>query len=146
MLGAMRRLVGTLNWVVAGLLACAAVFAVTEPVTTLGDADWAQPLVMVTLLGGVLLILNRFRGRVGQWSSTKYRLIWAVLLVLIVGAQAWMAMNFVDVSRADGYFVRNQAIALAQGRTTWSHYFMVYQNNVNYTLIDAWWLKLLYCP
>lgn len=143
MLGAMRRLVGTLNWVVAGLLACAAVFAVTEPVTTLGDADWAQPLVMATLLVGGLLILNRFRGRVGQWSSTKYRLIWAVLLVLIVGAQVWVAMNFVDVSRADGYFVRNQAIALAQGRTTWNHYFMVYQNNVNYTLIDAWWLKLL---
>ncbi|MDT7014373.1 hypothetical protein [Levilactobacillus namurensis] len=137
----MRKFLTRLNWLMAILLMVAAVFAILEPVAFLGDSDWPQPLVLVGLAVGSVVILNRLRRWVTTWSTTTYRRVLIGLGILVVVVQILVALSFMDVGRADSYFVRNQAIRLAHGDLTWNHYFLVYPNNVNVTLLEAALLK-----
>jgi len=57
--------------------------------------------------------------------------------VLIGLAQILVATHFVDYGRADSFFIRDQAVILANQGTTWSHYFYVYSNNVNLALFES---------
>lgn len=72
-----------------------------------------------------------------QW---QHRLLVAALLLLIT-VQILVALNFVDYGRADSFFVRNQAMRLAQGSRVWNAYFQVYSNNVNEVYFEASLIK-----
>lgn len=137
----MKSLVRGVNWLMAGFLACALLVAWTQPVNFLGNPDWPSPAVILVLVLGLLLILNAGRAWLRQCSGRTYKkLLWGVLALIIL-AQLAVAINFVDVGRADAFFVRNQAIALAQGKSDWAHYFRIYPNNVNFTLLEATLIK-----
>ncbi|MFC6181545.1 hypothetical protein [Lactiplantibacillus daowaiensis] len=139
----MMRLTKGLHWLAAGILCWAIVFASTQPVKFFADQDWVRPGVMLILTVGVLLIWQGGRRWTTRWSPLTYRrVLWGVA-GLIIMTQLIVAWQFVDVGRSDAYFVRNQAIALAHGSTTWNHYFAVYPNNVNFTLLASLSLKLM---
>ncbi|WP_082137306.1 hypothetical protein [Lactiplantibacillus herbarum] len=137
----MKSLVRGVNWLTAGFLGCALLVAWLQPVNFLGDPDWPSPAVILVLVLGLLIVLNAGRAWLRQCSERTYRwLLWATVGLIII-AQLAVAINFIDVGRADAFFVRNQAIALAQGKHVWAHYFMIYPNNVNFVLLEATLIK-----
>ncbi|MFC6201743.1 hypothetical protein ACFP1L_07640 [Lactiplantibacillus nangangensis] len=137
-----RRLSLILNRIVAVGL-CAAVFVATFlPVHFFADQDWAATSVRLSLTVALIIISLGLRAWVQHWSAVTYRrVLWGVGAVLLV-AQLVVAISWVDVSRADAFFVRNQAVALATGSRHWDGYFAVYPNNVSETLFVSGWLKL----
>lgn len=139
----MKGLLRGFNAFTAGLLGCVVFLAALQPVTTLGDPDWPQPLVMVCLTAAFLIILNWVRKWLATWTPATYRKALWVIGILIVLVQLAVAVSFTDAARADAYFVRKQAIQLAQGNLNWNNYFMIYPNNVNITLIEALLLRPL---
>ena len=92
---------------------------------------------------GFLLILNAIKKACQNISARTYRYWLYGIAGLILIAQVWVAVHFIDATRADVYFVRNQAIALAQGSHRWAYYFKVYPNNVNSALLESVFIKLL---
>lgn len=137
----MQRVFKGFNWLAAGILCWALIVASTQPVTFFADRNWVKPGVMLILAGGLLLAWHGGRQWTRSWSARTYRRVLVGLFILILLVQGLVAWQFVDVGRADSYFVRNQAIAIAHGQTTWPHYFAVYPNNVNYTLVASLSLK-----
>jgi len=137
----MQRLTKGINWLAAGLLCWAALLAAFNPIHFFADQDWVQPAVMVILVAGLLVVINGLRQWSAQWSAKTYQRVLIGLALLIVGTQLTVAWQFVDAGRADAYFVRNQALALAQGQQRWNQYFLVYPNNVNFTLLEAALIK-----
>ncbi|AVK60368.1 hypothetical protein C5Z25_00615 [Lactobacillus sp. CBA3605] len=136
-----KRLLVGLNWLAAGILCWAVGFAIFLPIHFFADQDWVSPVVSVLLVLGLILILSGLKAWINQWSVRAYRYwLWG-LGGLIVIVQVWVAVHFVDASRADAFFVRNQALALVQGKSNWAEYFKVYPNNVNFTLLEAGLLK-----
>ena len=139
----MSRLYKGINWLAAGILGWAGLVAWLQPISFFGDPDWASPVVMGSLTLAALILLNGWRRWMKRWSAVTYRRVLIGLAVVIVVTQLVVAFSFVDVSRADAYFVRSQAIALAQGHRQWAHYFLIYPNNVNFTLLEAALIKIL---
>lgn len=139
----MKNVVKGINWLAAAVLVTAAGLAWLQPIRFFGNQDWASPLVQLALVLGLLVCLNAARQVVRQLSVKQYR--WLVLgaIGLVVIVQGWLAVNFVDVARADAFYVRQQALVLASGGHQWQHYFMIYPNNVNMTLLEATVLKPL---
>lgn len=137
----MARLTKGLNWLTVGIFGGALLVAWLQPVNFLGDPDWASPAVTLALVLSLLIIMNAVRWWVAKWTPVTYRRVLLGLLVLIAVAQLLVALNFVDAARADSYFVRSQALALAQGHQTWQHYFMIYPNNVNEVLLESVLIK-----
>jgi len=138
----MSRVAKAVNWLAAGILCWAGLFAALQPIHFFADQDWVQPAVMVLLVLALLVSLNGLRRWVTRWSAMTYRRVLIGVMLLIWVTQIIVAWQFVDVGRADAYFVRNQAIVLAQGRHHWNDYFLVYPNNVNFTLLEAALIKL----
>lgn len=135
-----KILVG-INWLAAALLTMVLIFAGLMPHAFLNREDWVQPPVLIVVTIGLLIIINGIRKAIELMSPKVYRWTLIVLGVLIVITQVWVAFNFVTIARADSYFVREQAIALAQGSQTWADYFKVYPNNVNTALFQAAMIK-----
>lgn len=137
----MSHVTRSVNWLAAIIIGWAVLVAWLQPVDFFGDPDWASPVVVGTLTLVTLGAWQAFRRWTARWSPRTYRLVlWGVgLLIGIV--QLLVAVSFVDASRADAYFVRSQAIILAHGSHHWLHYFMIYPNNVNFTLMEAALLK-----
>lgn len=138
----MSRLMKGLNWLTVGIFGGAILVAWLQPVNFLGDPDWASPAVTLGLVLGLLVIMNAGRWWVSRWQPVTYRRVLLGVLVLIAVTQLIVALNFIDAARADSYFVRSQAIAIAQGKQTWQHYFMIYPNNVNEVLLEAGFIKV----
>jgi hypothetical protein len=87
-------------------------------------------LVLIGAIVGVIwlkLLINWVRG----CRALVQHYLLGDILVLIGLAQILVATHFVDYGRADSFFIRDQAVILANQGTTWSHYFYVYSNNVN---------------
>ncbi|MCT3297666.1 hypothetical protein EFP45_15865, partial [Lactiplantibacillus pentosus] len=139
----MKLIVKGINWLAAAVLVVAIGLAWLQPIRFFGNPDWASPLVQLALVLGLLVCLNAGRQLVRQLSAKQYH--WLVLgaIGLVVVVQGWLAVNFVDVARADAFYVRQQALVLASGGHQWQHYFMIYPNNVNMTLLEAAVLKPL---
>lgn len=125
------------------VLAWAVLLAWLAPVRFLGNPDVATPLVTGSLAFAVIVIINGLRRWLKRWQPKTYWRVCVGLGVTIILMQLLVALTFVDVARADAFHVRNQAILLAQGHLTWSRYFLIYPNNVNFTLLEAGLLKLL---
>lgn len=139
----MKGIVKGINWLAAAVLVVAIGLAWLQPIRFFGNPDWASPLVQLALVLGLLVCLNAGRQLVRQLSAKQYH--WLVLgaIGLVVVVQGWLVVNFVDVARADAFYVRQQALVLASGGHQWQHYFMIYPNNVNMTLLEAAVLKPL---
>ncbi|MBF7140631.1 hypothetical protein ITQ84_09835 [Pediococcus pentosaceus] len=131
------------NWLAGGMLSVAFLLAALMPTEFFNQEDWAKPVILLVMLFGLLLIINGIRRVVNDISDRTYRWCLYIVVALIVIAQAWVALHFIDAARADLYFVRNQAIALAQGSHKWNYYFKVYPNNVNSALFEGALLKVL---
>ncbi|ETY74344.1 hypothetical protein [Lactiplantibacillus fabifermentans] len=140
----MKYLMRPLNWAVATIFAGAMIVATFFPVQIFADKDWAPPLAMLLVAAGLLLSYLNLQHFARRWSPTTYRRVLWGIGGLIVIAQLAVALSFVDAGRADAFFVRNQAIALAQGLLNWSQYFKIYPNNVNFTLLEAGFLKVAF--
>ncbi|WP_338209172.1 hypothetical protein [Lactiplantibacillus paraxiangfangensis] len=139
----MNRILKGINWLAAGVLGWAGVLAWLQPVNFLGDPDLASPVVVGSLTLALLLLVNGSRGWIRRWSPTTVkRVMWGLVALLII-AQLVVACSFIDVSRADAFYVRTQALALVQGQYHWLHYFMIYPNNVNFTLLEASLIKVI---
>lgn len=137
-----QRLLRALNWLVVLILCWAAVLATFSPGGVLANQ---QPVAIVLRLGLAaifMLLLIGLKRWQACWSAKVYRRCLLGITGLIVVMQLIVALSFVDVGRADAFWVRNQAIALAQGQQHWASYFQTYPNNVNLTLVVAGALKL----
>ncbi|WP_047999733.1 membrane protein [Lactiplantibacillus herbarum] len=131
------------NWLAAGLLSWVLLLAAFMPANFINKQDWVQPVVLVTLTLGLLLIINGIRNIVSHLKVRTYHwLLWGIVALIII-IQIWVALNFIDAARGDVYFVRNQAISLAQDNHVWADYFKAYPNNVNSALFEAMLLKVL---
>lgn len=136
-----KRLLTAFNWIVVIILCVAAGLTTFGPTNLLATQDWTSlvPRLFLVLIFSISFIgLKQWQQR---WSiRTYHRCLWG-LAGLILVMQLGVAISFVDVSRADAFWIRNQAIALAQGQHVWTAYFETYSNNVNFTLLVATALK-----
>ncbi|RRK10488.1 hypothetical protein D1831_07445 [Lactiplantibacillus garii] len=139
----MNRVLKGINWLAAGVLGWAGLVAWLQPVNFFGDPDLASPVVIGSFTLAFLILVNALRQWMRRWSSATYRRVVVGLLILIAVTQLVVAVNFVDVSRADAFYVRTQALTLARGDHTWMHYFAIYPNNVNFTLLEATLIKVV---
>ncbi|WP_125769106.1 hypothetical protein [Companilactobacillus furfuricola] len=130
-----------INWLAGVLFTLVLIFAGLMPQAFLNREDWVQTPVLVIVTIGLLIIISGIRKAIALMSPKVYRWTLIILGILIVITQVWVAFNFVTIARADSYFVREQAIALAQGSQTWADYFKVYPNNVNTALFQAAMIK-----
>lgn len=126
----MKALVRSVNWLAAAVLVVAIGFAWLQPIRFFGNPDWASPIVQLAMVLGLLVIINVVRQWLCQLPVRQYRWLLISLVGLIIVIQGLIAINFVDVARADPFYVRQQALRLAQGSQHWQHYFMIYPNNV----------------
>ncbi|MFB9770020.1 hypothetical protein [Lactiplantibacillus modestisalitolerans] len=124
------------------ILGWALIVALVEPVAFLGDQDWPAPSVLLCFGLALLILINALSWWLRRWSALTYRRVLVGLLLVLFISQLVVALNWVDVSRADAFFVREQALRLSQGQTHWSAYFQIYPNNVNGTLLAGVALKL----
>lgn len=136
-----KKILVGINWLAAGLLTLVLLFAALIPHDFLNKEDWVQAPVLIVVTAGILVIINGVKKGVEMMTPKVYRRILIVLGILIALVQLWVALNFISIARADSYFVREQAIALAQGSHHWANYFKVYPNNVNTALFEATMLK-----
>lgn len=138
-----KKILIGINWFAAALLALALFFASVMPHAFLNREDWVNPPVVIIFTIGLLIIIYGLRKGITLMSDKTYRWVLITLGIVIVIAQIGVALSFIDVARADSYFVRQQAISLAQGSHIWHNYFKVYPNNVNTALFEATLLKPL---
>lgn len=138
-----RKLLIGFNWLAAGVLSIVLLLAALMPTDFFNKEDWAKPVILIVTALGFLLILNAIKKACQNISARTYRYWLYGIAGLILIAQVWVAVHFIDATRADVYFVRNQAIALAQGSHRWAYYFKVYPNNVNSALLESVFIKLL---
>lgn len=98
----------------------------------------------VILLGaiGFIFMLRVLTMWVANLSNRLQTYILIGIVVIILLTQLIVALNFVDYGRADSFFVRNQAAALANNTKTWNHYFQIYTNNINLALFEGQLVKL----
>lgn len=139
----MKAVVKSVNWLAAAVLVVAVGMAWLQPIHFFGNPDWASPVVQLAMVLGLLVMTMAGRQVLKQLSSRQYRWLLIGLVGLIAIVQMLIATSFVDVARADPFFVRQQALLLARGSHHWQHYFMIYPNNVNFTLLVANLLKPL---
>lgn len=139
----MKAVVKSVNWLTAAVLVVAVGMAWLQPIHFFGNPDWASPVVQLAMVLGLLVMTMAGRQVLKQLSSRQYRWLLIGLVGLIAIVQMLIATSFVDVARADPFFVRQQALLLARGSHHWQHYFMIYPNNVNFTLLVANLLKPL---
>lgn len=139
----MKALVRSVNWLAAAVLVVAIGFAWLQPIRFFGNPDWTSPIVQLAMVLGLMVIINVVRQWLCQLPARQYRWLLISLVGLIIVIQGLIAINFVDVARADPFYVRQQALRLAQGSQHWQHYFMIYPNNVNFTLLEASLIKPL---
>lgn len=139
----MKAVVKSVNWLAAAVLVVAVGMAWLQPIHFFGNPDWASPVVQLAMVLGLLVMTMAGRQVLKQLSSRQYRWLLIGLVGLIAIVQILIATSFVDVARADPFFVRQQALLLARGSHHWQHYFMIYPNNVNFTLLVANLLKPL---
>lgn len=139
----MNRILKGINWLAAGVLGWTGLVAWLQPVNFLGDPDLASPVVVGCLTLTLILLINGSRGWLRRWSpQTVQRVMWGLVALLAI-IQLVVACSFIDVSRADAFYVRTQALALVQGQHHWLHYFLIYPNNVNFTLLEASLIKTI---
>ncbi|MCH4009414.1 hypothetical protein [Companilactobacillus sp.] len=136
-----KKILIGINWLAAGILTLVLLFAAFIPEAFLNKENWVQPPVLIIVSIGLLIIINGIRKGVDLMTPKMYR--WSLIIVgaLIFIAQLFVALSFIDVARADSYFVREQAIALARGSQVWQDYFKIYPNNVNTALFEASLIK-----
>lgn len=139
-----KRILIGFNWLAGGLLSVALLMAALMPADFFNKEDWAKPVVLIVLAIGLLIIINGIKNVTSKMSDRAYRYCLYAVATLIIILQAWVALHFIDAARADAYFVRNQAIALAQGSHKWNYYFKVYPNNVNTALFEGGLIKILF--
>lgn len=139
----MTQLLRGIRAVTLLIIGGALVVAVAFPVTFLGDSDWAQPIVVVILAAGLLLVGRQLRYGLLRVTASQYQKLLIGLVLMIVVVQMIIAVNFVDVGRADSFFVRNQGVALALNAHRWAPYFQLYPNNVNAALLESLGIRLL---
>ncbi len=132
-------------WLLAALLLVALVLATAQPVDYLIMRHWFIPIVMVLVVALSLLIIVKIQQLFKKMNAKQRRIYWIVLIALIVIAQLFVLFNFVPYGEADSFFVRKQALALAEGSRHWNNYFYTYTNNLNYTIFDSWLIKLGRC-
>ncbi|EIW12720.1 putative membrane protein [Lactiplantibacillus pentosus KCA1] len=138
-----RKLLIGFNWLAAGVLSVVLLLAALMPTDFFNKEDWAKPVILIVTALGFLLILNAIKKACLNILARTYRYWLYGIAGLILIAQVWVAVHFIDATRADVYFVRNQAIALAQGSHRWAYYFKVYPNNVNSALLESVFIKFL---
>lgn len=129
-------------WLFAALLLIALVLATAQPVDYLIMRHWFLPIVMVLVVALALMIIVKIQQLFRKMNTKQRRIYWIVLIALIVIAQLFVLFNFVPYGEADSFFVRKQALALAEGSRHWNAYFYTYTNNLNYTIFDSWLIKL----
>ncbi|KRN31039.1 hypothetical protein IV40_GL001682 [Lactobacillus selangorensis] len=93
-------------------------------------------LAVLTFLGGKILfqLINRL-------SHQVQITLLGIILLLSGAAQFYVALHFIDYGRADSFFIRDQAIRLANHSHYWTHYFFVYPNNVNLVLLTSYLVR-----
>ncbi|MFC6294074.1 hypothetical protein ACFQH1_02340 [Lactiplantibacillus daoliensis] len=132
-----KGVLGALNGLVVIILSGAAVLALFWPESVQAGQSWVTLFLVISLTPIIFFGLIGLKRWQAHWSVKTYRrCLWGIGL-LIVLTQLIVAFSFVDVGRADAFWVRNQAIALAQGQKHWADYFQTYPNNVNLTLLIA---------
>lgn len=98
---------------------------------------------IIMLLAAVVIVAvgQKLISTINHFSPKQRKMVVIGLTVLIILSQVWIAFNFIDSGRADSFFVRNQAVALASGSLNWNKYFRVYANNVNDALLVSWLVR-----
>lgn len=126
----------------ASLFLPLAIMAATVP---LSNATTTSLATVVVILLGALGIIFGLKALTIGWlnlsNKMQQRLLISIVVVILI-SQLLVAFNFIDYGRADSFFVRNQAIALADNTHVWNHYFQVYSNNVNLALLEGLLVKI----
>lgn len=136
-----KKILIGINWFAGGILTLALIFAAFMPQAFLNKENWVQSPVLIIVTIGFLIIILGMRKAVSLMTPRMYKITLIVIGALIFLTQLWVALSFINIARADGYFVREQAISLAQGSHHWMNYFKIYPNNVNTALFEATLLK-----
>ena len=138
----MLKIKNFITGLLSAFLLVALVLSIAQPVNFLIVRHWFLPIVMILVVMLILAIISKIQLIFSKMSHEQIKIYWIIMIILIITAQLYVVFNFVPYGEADSFFVRQQSLSLAIGKKHWLPYFYTYTNNINYTILNSWFIKL----